>query len=57
MISRIKKCIHRIIRMLIYRSVMDIIRFDVRIFTNPERVFISKTAYLSNALLNTNWGL
>ena len=56
MISRIKKCIHRIIRMLIYRSVMDIIRFDVRIFTNPERVFISKTAYLSNALLNTNSG-
>ena len=35
---------------------MDIILHDVRIFVHPERIFINKTAAMSNALLNTNSG-
>jgi acetyltransferase-like isoleucine patch superfamily enzyme len=35
---------------------MDILLFDIRIFVDPSRVKIAKTAALSNALLNTNSG-
>ncbi|MGA2161176.1 MAG: hypothetical protein ABSG28_03090 [Methanoregula sp.] len=54
--TKIKECFNRFVRILIYPSVMNILRFDVRIFTDPDRVFVSKTAYLCNALLNTNSG-
>lgn len=52
----IKTIIYKVIRRIIWRPVMDIILHDVRIFVHPERIFINKTAAMSNALLNTNSG-
>jgi acetyltransferase-like isoleucine patch superfamily enzyme len=46
----------RLIRRLIHPVVMDIILYDMRVFADPMRVNLAKTASMSNALLNTNSG-
>lgn len=54
--TRGRSCIYRIIRGLLCPFVMDIMLNYVRIFVDPKRVRIEKTATMSNALLNTNSG-
>lgn len=54
--SNLRIRLDRIVKRLIYRTVMNIILFDIRIFVDSERVFISDTATMSNAFLNTNSG-
>lgn len=46
----------RIVRRLLQPYVMDIILNDARVFVDYSRIFIAKTASISNALLNTNSG-
>ena len=55
-LTRGRSCIYRIIRGLLCPFVMDIVLNYVRIFVDPKRVRIEKTATISNAFLNMNSG-